>query len=261
MAWESLYDNFIAEYYDTSPIVTRRGDVAFYVNVVKEFGDPVLELGCGSGRVTVTVAQAGFKIKGLDLSQQMLEQAEEKVSKLPHDIRARVSLIQGNMTNFDLDARFRLVVIPFRPFQHLLNVPQQLDCLACARKHLEPGGRLILDVFQTDARRMHDAEFLTERQVAEYEMPDGRRVRLTERVTAFHRAEQLNDVEMIYHVTHPDGRQERLVMGFPFRYFFRYEVEHLLARCGFHIQEAFGDFDRSPLQDRSPEMIFVAKTK
>ena len=181
MAWESLYDNFIAEYYDTSPIVTRRGDVAFYVNVVKEFGDPVLELGCGSGRVTVTVAQAGFKIKGLDLSQQMLEQAEEKVSKLPHDIRARVSLIQGNMTNFDLDARFRLVIIPFRPFQHLLNVPQQLDCLECARKHLEPGGRLILDFFHTDARRMHDREFLSERQVVEYEMPGGRRVRPRDR--------------------------------------------------------------------------------
>jgi len=261
MALQSLYDNFIAEYYDASPIVTRRGDLTFYVNVAKEFGDPVLELGCGSGRVTVTVARAGFKIMGLDLSQKMLEQAMEKVSKLAPDTRAQVSLLQGNMTDFDLDARFRLVIIPFRPFQHLLNVQQQLDCLHCARKHLEPGGRLVLDFFHTDARRIHDQEFLSERQTAEYEMAGGRRVRLTERVTEFHRAEQYNDVEMIYHVTHSDGREERLVMGFPFRYFFRYEVEHLLARCGFHVEETFGDFDRSPLEDRSPEMIFVAKTK
>jgi hypothetical protein len=76
-------------------------------------------------------------------------------------------------------------------------------------------------------------------------------------VTAFHRAEQLNDVEMIYRVTHLDGREERLVMAFPFRYFFRYEVAHVLARCGFSVQATYGDFDRSLLQDRSPEMIFV----
>jgi hypothetical protein len=107
---------------------------------------------------------------------------------------------------------------------------------------------------------MHDAEFLKERKAAEYEMSSGRRVRLTERVTAFHRAEQRNDVEMVYNVTHCDGREERLVMSFPFRYFFRYEVEHLLARCGFLVEELFGDFDRSRLQDHSPEMIFVART-
>jgi hypothetical protein len=92
-------------------------------------------------------------------------------------------------------------------------------------------------------------------------MPDGRKVRLTERVTAFHRADQVNDVEMIYRVTHADGREERLAMAFPFRYFFRYEVEHLLARCGFQVEETFGDFDRLTLQDRSPEMIFVARAR
>ena len=108
---------------------------------------------------------------------------------------------------------------------------------------------------------MHDPEFLEERQAAEYFMPDGRRVRLTERVTAFHRAGQVNDVEMIYRVTHADRREERLVMAFPFRYFFRYQVEHLLARCGFQVDETFGNFDRSALQDRSPEMIFVARTR
>jgi SAM-dependent methyltransferase len=259
MAFESLYDNFIAKYYDFSPIVTGRKDVDFYVSAAKEFGEPVLELGCGSGRVTLAIARAGFRITGLDLSPKMLAQAEDKLAKAPDEVRSRVTLVQGNMTNFDLDKRFPLVIIPFRPFQHLLEVERQLDCLAQARKHLQPNGRLILDFFQTDARRMHDPQFLEERQAAEYLMPDGRKVRLSERVTAFHRADQVNDVEMIYRVTHADGREERLVMAFPFRYFFRYEVEHLLARCGFQVDETFGDFDRSALQDRSPEMIFVAK--
>lgn len=259
MAFESLYDNFIAEYYDASPVVNGRGDVDFYVQAVKEFGEPVLELGCGSGRVTLAVARAGFKISGLDLSPKMLAQAEEKLPPLPAKTRERVSFVQGNMANFELAERFRLAIIPFRPFQHLLDVQQQLACLLCVHKHLQPGGRLVLDFFQTDPRRMYDQEYLRERQVAEYEMSEGRKVRLTERVTAFHRADQVNDVEMIYNVTHGDGRQERLTMAFPFRYFFRYEVEHLLARCGFQVEETFGDFDRSALRDQSPEMIFVAR--
>jgi SAM-dependent methyltransferase len=258
VAFESLYDNFIADYYDASPIVAGRRDVDFYVNAAKEFGHPVLELGCGSGRVTIAVAQGGFTITGVDLSPKMLAKAEEKTARLSDAGRSRVNLVQGNMTNFCLGALFRLVIIPFRPFQHLLDVQQQLDCLHRVRRHLETGGHLILDFFQTDARRMHDPEFLQERQAAEYQMSDGRKVRLSERVTAFHRAEQLNDVEMIYRVTHLDGREERLIMAFPFRYFFRYEVEHLLARCGFSVEATYGDFDRSPLQDRSPEMIFVA---
>ena len=89
--------------------------------------------------------------------------------------------------------------------------------------------------------------------------PDGRQVALSERVSAFHRALQRNDVEMIFRVTHPGGKQERLVMAWTLRYFFRYEVEHLLARCGFLLESVYGNFDSSPLSDTSPEMIFVAK--
>jgi SAM-dependent methyltransferase len=240
--------------------------VAFYAYAAKEFGDLVLELGCGSGRMTLAIAQAGSKIAGLDLSQKMLARAETKLAALPEDVRGGVSLTQGNMTNFELKTlfphklilKFPLVIIPFRPFQHLLETQQQLDCLKCVRNQMEAGGHSIVDFFQTDARRMHDPEFLIERKAAEFEMSGGRKVVLTERVTAFHRAQQRNDVEMIYNVMHPDGRQERLVMAFRFRYFFRYEVEHLLARCGFRVQETFGDFARSPLRDNSPEMIFVA---
>lgn len=255
---EALYDGFIADYYDASPVVAGRQDTSFYLATAREFGDPVLELGCGTGRVTMALAQAGVRVTGLDLAERMLERAVAKRNTLPTEARERVRLVQGDMTRFELAGHFRLVIIPFRPFQHLAETRQQLDCLACIKRHLAPGGRLILDFFQTDPRRMHDPDFLTERVVAEYEMSGGRRVILTEHAVAFHRAEQRNDVEMIYSVAHPDGRKERHVMAWTMRYFFRYEVEHLLARAGFRVEALYGNFDRSPLKDDSPEMIFVA---
>jgi SAM-dependent methyltransferase len=257
----ALYDSFIADYYDESPVVKGRSqDVAFYRDAARDFGDPVLELGCGTGRITMALAETGKRITGLDLSERMLERAVKKRAALRVEARERVHLVQGDMTRFDLGEKFRLIIIPFRPFQHLLEVRQQMDCLDCARKHLAPEGRLILDVFQTDAERMHDPVHMREALVTEYKTADGRQVRVAERVAGFHRAEQRNDVEMIFSVTHPGGRQERLVFAWPLRYFFRYEVEHLLARCGFQVAAEYGDFDRTPIRDDSPEMIFVAQS-
>ncbi len=257
---DALYDSFIADYYDESPVVQGRvQDVAFYRGAAREFGDPILELGCGTGRITMALAEEGKRITGLDLSGRMLEGAAKKRAALFTEERERVHLVQGDMARFDLGEKFRLVIIPFRPFQHLLEVQEQLNCLECVRKHLAPGGRLVLDVFQTDAERMHDPVHMRESLVIEYKTTDGRQVRISERVAAFHRAEQINDVEMIYSVVYPDGRKERLVFAWPLRYFFRYEVEHLLVRCGFRIAAEYGNFDRTPIRDDSPEMIFVAE--
>jgi SAM-dependent methyltransferase len=256
----ALYDSFIADYYDESPVVKgRTQDVAFYLHAARDFSDPVLELGCGTGRITMALAEAGKRVTGLDLSERMLERATKKRAALFTEERERVQLVQGNMVKFDLGEKFRLVIIPFRPLQHLLKVEQQMDCLECVRKHLAPGGRLVLDVFQTDAERMHDPVHMREAVVTEYNTADGRRVKISERVAAFHRAEQINDVEMIFSVGHPGGREERLVFAWPLRYFFRYEVEHLLARCGFKVAAEYGNFDRTPIQGDSPEMIFVAE--
>src|SRR5260370_673665 len=90
---------------------------------------------------------------------------------------------------------------------------------------------------------------------------DGREVRIAERVAAFHRAAERNAVEMIFPVVHPGGRQEKLVFAGPVRYFFRYEVAHLLARSGFKVAAEYGDFDHTPIRDDSPEMIFVAEAR
>jgi SAM-dependent methyltransferase len=258
----ALYDSFIADYYDESPIVRgRTQDVAFYRDAARDFGDPILELGCGTGRITMALAESGMRVTGLDISERMLERAVKKRGAMRVEARERVHLVQADMARFELGEKFRLILIPFRPFQHLLEVQQQMDCLDCAHKHLTPGGRLVLDVFQTDAERMHDPVHMRETPIVEYKTSDGRQVRISERVAAFHRAEQRNDVEMIFSITHPDGRAERLVFAWPLRYFFRYEVEHLLARCGFRVAHLYGDFDRSPITDSSPEMIFVAKSR
>src|SRR5208283_2586791 len=256
---KALYDSFIADYYDSSPMVTQRTqDVAFYCIAARKYGDPILELGCGTGRITLAIAEAGYRVVGLDISEKMLEHAVEKRAGLRREARERVHLVQGDMTKFDLGEKFRTVVIPFRPFQHLLETEQQMSCLNSVHKHLAPNGRIIVDFFQTDPERMHDPRFLTESALIEYDLPGGRHVALAEHVAAFHRALQRNDVEMIFDVKHPDGKQERLVMAWTLRYFFRYEVEHLLARCGFRLEATYGNFDGSPLGDNSPEMVFVA---
>src|SRR5204862_5203258 len=78
-----LYDSFIADYYDESPVVSKRlEDVAFYRHAARDFGDPILELGCGTGRITMTLAEDGRRITGLDLSERMLERAVTKRAAL-----------------------------------------------------------------------------------------------------------------------------------------------------------------------------------
>ena len=251
---------FIAEYYDYVPVAAGRPDLDFYLGFARAAGGTILELGCGTGRVLIPIAAAGYRIVGLDLSEHMLARCREKLASQRREVQQRAHLIQGNMVAFELGEAFHLIIIPFRPFQHLLSVDQQLACLRCVHHHLAAGGKLILDVFHTDVRKMYDPVYTKESQVLpEVTLPDGRKLKFADRIVSFHRAEQFNDVELIYYVTHPDGRTERLVQAFPVRYFFRYEVEHLLARCGFRVARLFGEFDQSPLRDDSPEMIFVAE--
>jgi len=250
----------IAEYYDATPLYANRADIGFYLACAAEADGKVLELGCGTGRVLIPMAAAGHSIVGLDLSPDMLARCREKLRAQPPAVQARVKLVEGSMTSFDLGEAFSLVTLPFRSFQHLLTVDDQLACLACLRRHLGPGGRVVFDIFHPNFVMLHDPAFAQEREeFPEIELPDGRRFRRASRVAAFRRAEQINEVEIITYVRHPDGRQERLVSAFPIRYFFRYEVEHLLARAGMRLQALYGDFERSPLRDDSPEMIFVAE--
>lgn len=262
MTAESSYDAYeaIAEFYDAVPLYQKRADVEFYVAEARAATGLVLELGCGAGRILIPAARAGAEITGLDLSEKMLERCRAKLAAEPVGVIERTGLVRSSMVNFSLGREFSLILIPFRPFQHLLEVSDQLECLDRVRRHLEPGGRLIVDFFQVNPAAMHDPAWQDEREdTPETLLPDGRRIRRTTRIAAFHRERQVNDIEMFWYVQHPGGREERIVWRTPLRYFFRYEVEHLLARAGLRLTALYGNFDRSPLAGDSPEMIFVAE--
>jgi len=252
---------FIADLYDHVVPYRDRPDVAFFVEAAKESGGPVLEVGCGTGRVLIPTARAGIDIVGLDLSPHMLDVCRERLRREPEDVRSRVQLVQVNMRDFELGQAFRLVTTPFRPFQHLTTVDDQLSCLACIRRHLVKGGKLILDIFNPSleglVRDNLGEEFGDE---PEFTTPDGRRVVRRHKIVSRDRFNQINDVALIYYVTHPDGREERLVHSFPMRYLFRFEAEHLLVRSGFEIEQVYADYNKSPYSSKYPgELIFVAK--
>jgi len=244
----------LPELYDHIPVYNSRPDIEFYVNLCREAGQ-AFECGCGTGRILIPAAQAGCRITGLDQSSGMLARCRAKTEALPPAVRERTTLFQTDMTRFHLGQAFPLAIAPFRPIQHLTAVADQLAFLRCVREHLAPGGRLVFDVFNPNLAML--AAPLSPDEVEdtpEQLLPCGRRMRRAFRITRKRPAEQVNDIEMIWYL---DGR--RTVQSFPFRYFFRFELEHLLALAGFEVTALYGDFDGSPFTDGSPEMIFTAR--
>jgi SAM-dependent methyltransferase len=127
----------VADLYDYVVPYRSRPDVAFFVDAAREAGSPVLEVGCGTGRVLIPTARAGIEIVGLDASAAMLAVCRSHLRDEPAPVQSRVQLVQADMRTFDLHRAFTLVTIPFRPFQHLVTVEDQLSCLGSIRRHLE----------------------------------------------------------------------------------------------------------------------------
>jgi SAM-dependent methyltransferase len=252
---------FVAPFYDHVVPYRNRPDVAFFVDAATKSNGLVLEIGCGTGRILIPTARAGVEIVGLDLSARMLAVCRERLRQEEETVQSRVELVEGDMRAFDLGKTFALITIPFRPFQHLLTVSDQLFCLASIRRHLIDGGTLVLDLFnpsldmlgspRTGMEYGDEPEFIT---------PEGDRVLRRHRTVACDRFEQVNQFELIYYVTHPDGVTERLVHAFPLRYIFRFEAEHLLARSGFEVEHVYANYEMAPYGSKYPgELIFVAR--
>ena len=251
----------VAELYDHVVPYATRGDVEFFVDEALVANGAVLEIGCGTGRVLIPTARAGVPITGLDASSAMLERCREKVAAEPEKVQHRIDLVNADMRDFDLRRTFALATIPFRPFQHLLTVDDQVACLTTIHRHLERDGRVILDLFNPSI------DYLVNRPIGleipegpPTTLPDGRSLERTFKIVKADRFEQINDIELIYNVTDASGATQRSVHAFRMRYLFRYEVEHLLARTGFVVEQLYAGYDRSAYGSTYPgELIFIAR--
>lgn len=252
MAYDETYQRAIARSYDAEYAVVRdpSGDRAFYAELARETGGPVLELACGTGRVLLPIAREGIPCVGLDHSPAMLDVLRSK------DPPPNLELVEAPMTDFDLGAgRFRLIYAAFRGFQHLLGVDEQLATLACVRRHLAPGGVLAFDVFAADPARIAIAE-----------VPEQEEVRAQEGDEEVRRFSTIRN-DLAAQVMRVRFRHERWRAGvklsdeateIEMRWFWRFELEHLLARAGFALEAMYGGFDRRPY-DAKKETIVVAR--
>lgn len=249
----------IVDLYDSLPLYANRPDIQFYVDEAVKSGGRVLEAGCGTGRVLIPTARKGIDITGIDYSTTMLDRCRERLALETEETQENAALHQADIGDFDVGQTFSLATIPFRPFQHLMTVEDQLAALSSLHRHLEPGGRLVFDVFNPNFAALAAGAGEEKEDSPATPLPDGRTFRRTSMVKAVRLTEQISDVALFYYVTDRNGRTERHVHEFSMRWFLRYEIEHLLALSGFAVRAIYGNFDRSALADGSPELIFVAE--
>ena len=257
-----MYDAFpdLPAIYDSVPVYVNRRDVQFYVDEARNAGGSVLEVGCGTGRILLPIARSGHIIDGVDASPQMLERCAAKLRAESDAVRGRVTLHEADARSFDLGRRFELVIAPFRVVQHLTTTDAQLGFLDSVARHIAPGGRLVFDVFNPHLAALVSADGKEREDTPDTPLKDGRSFRRAFRVSRVRWIDQVSEVELIYYVSSAQGgKVQRYVQSFDMRWFLRAELVHLLARAGFRVSSIYGDFDRSPLTDSSPEQVVCAE--
>ncbi|MFC1849012.1 class I SAM-dependent methyltransferase [candidate division CSSED10-310 bacterium] len=242
---------FDGRHYDSRIELTD--DIPFWLEQARAYGDPVLELACGTGRISIPLAREGFQVTGLDLSDNMLAEARRKseLENLP------LEWIQGDGRDFDLGKQFNLIFIPFNSLSEFHSRQDLESCFACVWQHLLPQGRFIVDVFnprldillrEPDKRYPHTC----------YPDPQGRgSIEVTES-NKYDDATQINEITL--HNTfldHPDRLEfkDKLVM----RIFYPQEIDALLTYNGFRIEHKLGDYDGHLFRTKSPKQLIVCE--
>ena len=252
---EAHYED--GRYYDQA-YRRRRHDVRFYTELATESGGPVLELGVGTGRVALAIAKAGIDVVGIEPMSQMLEQAHQRLERLPRAARDRVELRQGDLERLRLRRKFPLVIAPFNVWMHLYTREQIERGFATVHHHLEAGGRFVFDVLLPDPDSMaRDPS----RRYRGGEVPhprDGVRYRYSE-YFSYDPVAQVETVVMDFE--HPGNKEKSFCTPLTQRQFFPAELEALLHYNGFELESLTGDFEDQAVTAATESQVLIARSR
>lgn len=249
-------DAALARLYDVFPF---DADLPLYRELAASAGGRVLELGCGTGRVGLPLAEAGNRVVGVDASPHMLARFREKLARTEPELAARVELVQADMRDFALDARFDLAIVAVKSFAYLVERADQLRALRRIADHLRPGGLLVLDLMHPSPAWLLMPPGSVRQDLAAHDPELDITLVRTETAVSTDLAAQVRVIRSAYEIVARDGSVTKRLVEWPYRYLFRFEAEHLLERAGFIIESVHGGYAREPLTSDSPTMLFLAR--
>lgn len=249
-----LYDQ-IARFF-TAEYANFLDDLPMIQAYAQRTGGPLLELGCGSGRLLIPLARAGYAVTGLDSSQEMLRIAETRAREA--GVADRVTLIHGDFATAPLAGPYRFAFVAMDTFTHLLTQAAQLRALRHWHHYLHPDGLLLIDVFHPDVAQLAALDGRLEVDKSWSDPETGHTV-LKQLSRTVELARQIMHVVLLYDEIAADGLVRRTLVSFDLRYLWRYEAELLLKMAGFTLEAIFGDWQLGPFQDTSDRMILVAR--
>lgn len=247
------FDGF-ARYYDAD-FGYFEDDVPFYRELARSSGGPILEAMCGTGRVLLPLAQAGYRVTGLDISPALLEVAREKIQE--EGLSGQAELIEADICLDAPQGPYGMAFIALNSFMHLTNTRSQLAALQRIHGALRPDGILALDLFNPDLRAIanYNNNMVFDKTMT---LDDGTQVYkfVTQDADP---ANQILSVQFFYDELGKDGIVRRNVRPFELRWLYRYELEHLLARAGFKLEAVYGNYDLDEYSAGSDLMLTVAR--
>lgn len=219
---------------------TFLSDLQFYKNWLPANKDVrILELCCGTGRLTLLIAKDGYNVFGVDYTPSMLEQARSKAT----GAGLKIDFIEANIRTLDLQDKFGLVFIPFNSIYHLYRNEDLFKALECVKKHLKEGGLFLLDCFNPNIQYIVESE-KGQAVIAEYTTGDGRNV-LIKQTMHYESATQINRIEWHYFI----NGELHSTLNLDMRLFFPQELDSYLERAGFKIIHKFGCFEEEPFRN------------
>jgi SAM-dependent methyltransferase len=249
-------DAALARLYDAFPF---DADLPFYLHLAKETGGRVLEVACGTGRLLVPLARAGFDVTGLDRSPHMLEVVREKLAAAGPEVAGRVRLIEGDMRSFAVDGPFDLAILPVKSFAYLVERADQQSALRCIAAHLCPGGAFALDLLHPRPEWLAQPPGSLRNDLTHEIAERGIVVSRTETAVSTDLAAQVRVIRSAYEMIARDGSVIKRIVEWPFRYTYRFEAELLLEQAGFTVEHVYGGYRREPFTSDSEVMLFVAR--